>query len=336
MIILLWILLLIIPVLIGAGVLTIVYRKKTGEVIGFSDCFVCGFIVAIGVAEAAHGIGFFLRLSLRTTGTLLLALWGLVAILALIVAIKGIRDKRLRLITGEMDEPVNKALPIALLGLFFLQAMYIFCVKALVVPGDITLETVQSFLAEDGIYRVMPLTGSVSEAGVPLRYSILCLPTLYGVLSQKTSLNPELVVCHIIPVVVLAAGYLSYFRFSESLFGRTSLRKRYLFLVIVALLLWFSDQGVYLDGYSALHAGYLGTGIRNLILVPFTFSAMLERRYWKAILCILAELCIVWTFWGLGVCVAVTLGMLILELLERKVAFAGKFLQIFRKKEEQR
>ena len=131
--------------------------------------------------------------------------------------------------------------------------------------------------------------------------------------------------CHIVPIVVLAAAYLAYYRLSETLFGRAALGKRFLFLLIVAVILWVSDGAVYLDGYGALHSGYMGTSIRNLVLIPYVLCAALEKRWWKVVLGILAEACIAWTFWGCGVCVVMAVGILILQ---------GISLRFFPKKEE--
>ena len=336
MIILAWALLLLIPFLLGLGIMTIVYRKKTECFLGLSDCYLIGMIACIGISFVVHIFGYLSDMSLRRVGVfLLVSLLGITTIGAGI-GLNGLRKRKQNYLIRPNGGPMWKGLPLVFLSILLVQLLYVFCRKPLIVTGDITLETVQSFLAEDGIYRVLPLTGMPSESGVPFRYGILCLPTVYAVLAQGFHLEPELVVCHMVPVVMLGATYFAYERLGESLFGVEQRKKKYWFLILVSLILFFSEGSVFLDGYSALHSGYLGSSIRNLILVPYTFSAMLDRRYWKAVLCILAELCIAWTFWGLGVCVAVTLGMLILDLLERKVTFASKFLQIFRQKEEQK
>lgn len=281
-------------------------------------------------------LGYLTDMSLHKLGWLLLGALLLVTAIGACIGVNGVRKRKQDYWVRRNQDAMPNWLPLVFLAFLLLQLLYVFCRNPLVVPGDITLETVQSFLTEDGIYRVLPLTGMPSESGVPFRYGILCLPTVYALIAQGFGLEAEIVVCHMVPVVILGASYLAYERLGESLFGEGQRKKKYWFLIMVSLIFFFSDSAVSLDGYSALHAGYLGSSIRNLILVPFTLSAMLERRYWIAVLCILAELCIVWTFWGLGVCVAVTLGMLILDLLEHKVAFIGKFLQIFQQKEEQK
>ena len=336
MIILAWALLLLLPFLLGLGMMTIVYRKKTEYFIGLSDCYLVGLIVCIGISFVVHVLGYMTDMSLRKVGIFLLASLLGAGIVGAGIGFCGLRKNRQRYLIRKVEGTMPKGVPLVFFGILLVQLLYVFCRNPLVVPGDITLETVQSFLAEDGIYRVLPLTGMPDEGGVPLRYGILCLPTVYAILAQGFHLEAELVVCHMVPVVMLGATYMAYERLGESLFGSQQCKKKYWFLIMVALILLVSEGSVFQDGYAALHSGYMGTSIRNLILVPFTFSSMMQKRYWKAVLCILAEVCIAWTFWGFGVCAVVTLGMLILDLMERKVAFASKFLQIFRQKEAQK
>ena len=335
MIVLAWGLLICIPILLGLGIMTIAYGRNEKVSIGFADCVVCGFLGNIGVLQITHVIGLLGKLSLDMTGVIFFVLLLAGAVLMSAISLIGVIRNKYQYSNRIPHDVVPNSLPLIVLGMFFVQSIFIFCRNPIIVVGDITLETVQSFLANDGIYRVMPLTGAQSEVGIPLRHTILCLPTLYAILADKLGLDAELVVCHVVPVVVLGVSYLAYFRLSESLFEKKRLKERYYFLLAVSVLFTFSEQAAFLDGYGALHAGYLGTSIRNLILVPYVFSAMLEKRYWKAILCILAEACIVWTFYGCGVCVAISLGMLILDVLERKVPGIRNVLQIFRQKEEQ-
>lgn len=335
MIILAWAFLLLLPLLLGLGIMTIVYRKKTRCFIGLSDCYITGLIACIGIAFVVHVLGYFSDTSLRRLGLFLLLLLLSVTIIGALIGLAGVLKRKQNYFVRRNRESMSGFLPLAFLGILLVQLLYVFCKNPLVIPGDITLETVQSFLTEDGIYRVLPLTGMPNESGVPLRYAVLCLPTFYAVLALGFGLDPELVVCHMVPVVMLGATYLAYERFGESLFGTEQRKKKYWFLIMVSLLLFFSEGSVFLDGYGALHAGYLGTSIRNLILVPYTISVMLEKQYWKAVLCILAELCICWTFWGCGVCLALSLGILILSVCERRIPKLGKILQIFRRKEEQ-
>ncbi|MBR4084702.1 MAG: hypothetical protein IKK33_10535 [Lachnospiraceae bacterium] len=335
MIVLAWILLIGAPILLGLGVMTIIDWRSERRFIGFADCFVCGFLGCIGITQIAHCLGLFGKVSLKMTGKIWLVLLVSFTLLMAVVGLSRIWKNKFQNKEILQRSVVEKGLPIIVLGMFFLQSLYVFCRNPITIPGDIIPETVQSFLAQDGIYQVMPLTGDQSELGMPLRYTILCLPTLYAVIADIFKADARLVIYHLVPVVVLGASYLTYFRLGESLFGKSRLKECYIFLLAVGILFLFSDQAVFLDGYGALHAGYMGTSIRNLVLVPYVISAMLDRKYWKAILCILAEACIAWTFYGFGVCIVITMGMLFLDILEHKVPWIGKMLQIFSDKEEQ-
>ncbi len=334
MIILLWLSLIFIPLVIGEGLLSVFYGKKRREHSEISQAYVLGVILCIGVAEVAHVTGMFLDFSMKKVGKVFsLMLLGLALVALIIVAVVLWKQRR----EGNSCRRTAREktmLPFVFIGIIFLQILFIFCREPIIIPGDITLETVQSFLAEDGIYRVMPLTGSISEAGIPLRYKILCLPTLYTMLCNAFGVEASLLVCHIIPVAVLAGAYISYYYLSGVLFPKEDLRKRYLFLLILALLFLVTDRGEFSGGYGLLHGGYLGTSVRNLILVPYALAASLEKRWWKVILCILAEACVAWTFWGMGVCVVILLGIGALSVLENKCPRVSRFMQIFHKEED--
>ena len=74
----------------------------------------------------------------------------------------------------------------------------------------------------------------------------------------------------------------------------------------MGIIFWCGEGAVWLDGYAALHGAWLGTSIRNLVLLPYALSLGLERdlrRTWPGmVLCVLAEACVCWTFNGLGMC----------------------------------
>ena len=81
-------------------------------------------------------------------------------------------------------------------------------------------------------------------------------------------------------------------------------------MIAVALVLWVSDYMPGMDGFAVLHSGFRGVSIRASVLLPYTFGLMLRRKYKLVFFCILAEVCMVWTFYGMGACVAVAVGML--------------------------
>ena len=77
------------------------------------------------------------------------------------------------------------------------------------ITGDMTLEAVNSFLESDRVYEVNPLTGGAYEAGMPMRLQILCLPSLYGFISQSMGIETELLIYGLIPGIVLLGSYLA-------------------------------------------------------------------------------------------------------------------------------
>lgn len=332
---LLWIMLILFPLLLGSGILALFYGKNIAYDISVSESCVLGMIICIGASEVVHLAGWFLNWGLRKCiilGGIVIGVMVALSVFVFVIRMRNQFRNRIALCKGYKIE--KSLVPFLFLSVVLFQLIFIYSVKPVLTEGDITLETVQSFLAEDGIYRVLPLTGQESAGGVPLRYGILCLPTVYAMLCSALGLNAQLLVCHIIPVAVAGMTYMGYYYLSGILFKEAEFRKRFIFLLALSIIFWFTDTGVFSNGYNLLHSGFLGTSIRNLILVPYLFGALLEKRWWKVVLCILAEACISWTLWGMGVCAAITMGMSVLFLLEKKSDKLHRYLQIFQKKED--
>lgn len=67
------------------------------------------------------------------------------------------------------------------------------------------------------------------------------------------------------------------------------------------------------DGFDIFYGGFRGVTIRAAVLLPYLFSCLFERKYLGAVLCILAEACMVWTLYGAGVCLLVTVAWVALR-----------------------
>lgn len=320
MIILLWLSLALVPWLLGAGILIVIYGKSTA-VVRMTDAWIMGGMCCIGVAEALHLLGTFAHLSL---GRLLLLWHGTIAVLgmaalALVARTYHMHKERFRILP---ERGGSFALPGIFLLVALIQAVYVYCMPALAVSGDIMVETLYSFQASDGIYQVNPLTGQAFAQGLSMRYRVLGLPTLYTVLATIFRVEGALFVQNLIPVVILAGAYMVYYRIARLLFGN-DLRKKYLFLIVVALIFWCGEGAPWLDGYAALHSAWTGSSIRNLILLPYSLSLGLEkdlRHTWPGmVLCILAEACVCRTAYGLGMCLLLLAVLLALDkLYDRK------------------
>lgn len=289
------------------------------------DYLITGEVVIIGLAAAVHLVGVVTGWSVSRCALLLAgaAAGGLGGILLFLIwKIKGDHAK------GDSwgKRPVLLGREKVLYGLFlllFLSQLIFLCVGNTVYRGgDMTVETVGSFLATDAIYQVNPMTGQAYTQGIPSRLKILCLPTLYGSLCKWTGLPPVTVIRGGVPILVLCSCYMAFGLLAYSLFpenGETGQRtKRAIFMTVVSFLLWAGTYENGMDGFNLLCSGWRGVTIRNMILVPWLLSLCIRRLWKPAVLCILAEACIVWTLYGCGVCLFVAAGMAVTQLFCRK------------------
>ncbi|MCM1091185.1 MAG: DUF6077 domain-containing protein [Butyrivibrio sp.] len=247
-------------------------------------------------------------------------------------------------VSGRDITPATVGLFLAFALLFIYQIVTITSGDYIYRAGDMTVETVESFLETDGVYQVNPLTGrpyknSISNeilnsyyyphvvawldpsSDIPFRIQILCLPTLYGILCRIFGLSAARVVWELILLHVLLMCYLAFDRLAHALFADDKRRgrvERLLFMTLIAAVLCAGDYLYGMDGFGLLYCGFRGVTIRNVVLLPYVFGLALRRRWRLAALCILAEACIVWTLYGMGACLVVTLGMAVLRLWYKK------------------
>lgn len=308
--------------LVGKGTLTLLYGKTKRQNLTKTDALITGFLVCIGIGEAAHLAGLFLHWHFSDCAVF----WGLAVTAAGIVGAILLlwdrlpkNDKRVRKRSRKGRQKSNYGkesksyllyqVLTVLAGILILIQMIVMSVETPVyLEGDMTLESVNSFLASDAVYQVNPLTGTAFEIGMPLRIQVLSLPTLYGSISYLFHIDAKWAVWTIVPVFVLGCGYLVSFQIGGILFSKSKTRQ-VCFLIFVILLMWAGDYCYGMDGFNILHSGFRGVSIRGMVLVPYTISAALRKRWKLAVLCILAEICMVWTFYGMGVCLLVAAGI---------------------------
>lgn len=277
-----------------------------------TDLAVTFFLFMIGASEATHLYGAFLRKPFSMCSLLFAVIAG--AVCLFLAFFLYLYQRRKRQTVGKSPIAPLKAtelvMAVLLLLLFLSQAVYIVLGKGVCRQGDITIETVGSFLQSGSVYELNPLTGRPYTAGMPFRWKIVGLPTLYAILCHTFSVEPVVLVRSVIPVAVLLFSYAAYFCLAGSLFPDNR-SKRLVFLLVMALLVWVGDYGMGMEGYHLLHGGWQGTTIRNAVLVPYTVSLCLRRKYLHGVLCCLAEACLVWTGFGLGACAFVLTGLLL-------------------------
>lgn len=279
------------------------------------DLLVSFMIMIIGVSEMSHMLGIFFHRPLSECALSFLVL-SAVCLAVLILPAAFLRPERM----GRTAHTPLTGGEIGLLALLLLlaasQVGFILFGADLYTQGDMTAETVGSFLQTGIIYGENPLTGGMVEEGMPFRLKVLCLPTLYASLCQLFHLTPRFLVWKAVPIVVLLGSYAAYVCLGRSLFPG-SRQKRLLFLVCVSLLFWVGSYAPGVDGFGLLMAGWRGETLRGAILVPYAVSLCLRRKYLHAVLCCIAETCIIWTSAGLGACAVVTAGLFLTARVKR-------------------
>lgn len=341
----------VLPYIAGRGMLVILYRKQPGKV-PIADCVILGWLVAIGLAEAAHLAAVFLGWQFSiATGFMAVAFAAVVCVCMVLLLMEhklvagkysgrnrnGVHNNRKQRESGGNEiTPLRFGLFMAFVFPVIFQILTIMSQDSVYRMGDMTVETVESFLETNAVYAVNPLTGRAYEAGIPLRIMILGLPTLYGALCSIFDIAGTDLVWKYIPLIVLLLSYGAYTLIAGALFdGEKEKDKRLLFMVFVALVFCVGDYAYGMDGFNIMHCGFRGVVIRNMVLVPYAFGLALRRKWRPAMAVVLAEACITWTFYGLGVCVVVLAGMAVVR--GRQLRRAGKHLQTtgFRDKREE-
>lgn len=330
--------------LLGAGVLGVLYGRQSGKLY-MADRLIVGLMTVVGTAEVVHLAAVFFAYSFTDA-----VKWFVLLTAALVLGSLGVRlclaragqesvagghragtgrrgrrqtgragirgERRGRILaerpgwSGSDCTPFVAGVALAFALLVIYQIVTISSADSVYRVGDMTVETVESFLETDGVYRVNPLTGQAYEAGVPLRIRILCLPTLYGILCRVFGLQAAELVWRIAPLYLLLLSYLAFWTLARTLFsGEKDKEKRLLFIALVAAVFCVGDYLYGMDGFGLLHCGCRGVTIRNGILLPYIVGLMLRHKWKPAALCILAEACLVWTLYGMGACLLTALGM---------------------------
>lgn len=166
--------------------------------------------------------------------------------------------------------------------------------------GDLTVETVNTMLSTNTVYKINPLTGFNYELGMPSRLKLLCLPIIYAFICKITGLSTLVVVFKVIPVIMLILTYVSYAMLANTLFIGDK-EKKIVFLICVAILIGMINYSMGIEGFNLIYAGYAGTTLRGVLLIN-TINYACNRRWLGVILMVMAEACISWTLYGLGMC----------------------------------
>ncbi len=281
------------------------YRMKKADSI--ADKLIVGSLVALLLAEMAHLAALFLGMSFSMCAVMMAVLFMLGL---LCVGIYGIWRSKVRtkqtegagLRQGVSLYRVLRLYPVCTLlfaGMVLFQIVWNFWMHTPYIAQDITGETVQTMLATDTIYQVNPLTGQAYNAGMPMRLKVLVLPTLYGAFCKWTGLSVSTVCFQIMPMIILLLSYLVYGRLAAYFFPEEG-KKQVWFMLFVALIYQFGCYSPVMDGYLLFFGGGQGAAFRACVLLPYALLCSLKGEWKKVALCLLSEVFVVWTFYGLG------------------------------------
>ncbi len=307
----------VLPVITGRGVFAVLCRRQTGKFY-IADYLITGWLVTIGLAEGAHLAAAFLGYPVSRVAGLWTA--AMVTLAVLFGSISWLADKTNRKTAGmkcagkkqkkSTFTPLGFGLFLAFVLPVIWQIVTIVSYESVYRTGDMTVEMVESFLQTDTVYAINPLTGRGYTEGIPLRIKILGLPTLYSILCSVFQMEGTELVWKYIPLLMLLLSYSAFWLIATVLFDKESEKyKRAIFMVFVALLFCAGDYGYGMDGFGILHCGYQGVVIRNMVLVPYILALTLRRKWLPAGLVVVAEVCITWTFYGMGASLFVLAGM---------------------------
>lgn len=133
--------------------------------------------------------------------------------------------------------------------------------------GDDAYYVVQSVIADetDVLYRILPYTGLTTE--VDIRHSLASLPIWEAYLARVTGTHATVMAHSILPLVIIPATYMLYFRIGMKLFKGSS-RKTAIFLIIVSLLQIFGNTSIYTNATFFLMRTWQGKSMLcNLVLL---------------------------------------------------------------------
>lgn len=288
----------------------------------YADMYCTILIILIGASEVAHLAGVFLGRPLGQCSILLMCFFAVGILGLVIILLPGRRSGQL--FRKEESLKITDILyGVIVLVLVASQIAFLIFGEGVFRQGNMTAETVESFLYTGRLYQVNPMTGLPYEQGLPGRAKILCLPTLYASLCELTGISSAVMLEKIIPVVILLGSYSAY-RCLAAAFFPEKREARLLFMVVTAMVFWVGTNARGMDGFALLFAGWKAETIRRCILVPYTISLCIRKKYLHAILCCLAESCILWTRFGTGACFAVLIGMGAAALISGAIEFKGR------------
>lgn len=296
------------PFLLGQPVRKIIDRCGRGVV----DTYICGVMTMFAISGVLHLFVMFTNRSFSDYLKFYPIIVIIPAIIGVILTVMDIKRNntefsvKARIIAFFRSWFKSKELQI--FGSLTLIAILLCVVRIIAcapdVTGDFTLETIRTTLQTDSIYQYNSLTGQVLEEGMPIRQQILTLPFFQAFLSVFFNVEVTLILYKIFPCYTLFLTLLVYSRFAGTLFLKQK-EHQMIFMFIISFMLLVGDYAYAAPAALMLHQGFTGNAMCAGVIIPFGIYACINRKWLLACVCVVAELFLVWTTYGLGFSVLV-------------------------------
>ncbi len=173
--------------------------------------------------------------------------------------------------------PVTKSEKVTFFVLLtvFLGAIYRILQTRSFSASDTVLETIQTTLATDSMYRYHPLTGNLMELGMITSKKWITLPLWYGYLANTFNVEPALLIYALMPAAILLVSCFSYGRLAYLLFDQNK-QKTMQFVIVYLLLILSGDYITTTFGYRQLFCGYSGETITASVMIPYVLTVLYE------------------------------------------------------------
>jgi len=77
------------------------------------------------------------------------------------------------------------------------------------------------------------------------------------------------------------------------------------FLFLISFMIFVGDYAGAAPAALLLHQGFTGNAMCAAVVIPFAIYLCMKGKWLAAFLCVVAELFLIWTTYGLGYCVLV-------------------------------
>lgn len=251
-------------------------RKK--ETFTLAESYLAGYLFLFAIAECLTVPFLFLDLPLHV----LVICYGTVTVIAALAGALCLKKRGIRqwLPTRSGIRSTSFYFWAALVLILF-QVCIVVLYAHLDADDALYVAAATTAVKEDSIYHVNAYTGNL-YVRLPRRYILSPFPMFLAVISQLCAgLHPAITAHTVFPAVFLPSCYLVLYQISKRWFPENK-EARGIFLLLAAVLLWFSGYSVYNAGNFQMVRLWQGKAMLASFLLPLVFylslSILMEKK----------------------------------------------------------